>query len=118
VAQKLVVILQMTIGGIAFLFFLGFGIGSSIVAPDHAIVLIDTSNMTYIAPPCATEKTRSLPRRPLGDARRQKFNPDPACRDASGFVQEERSLSGHFLERVGLLPKLNSRWNADGSWNW
>ena len=47
-----------------------------------------------------------------------KYSPDPQSRDNGDFTQEGRSLSGKFLESIGILPPLQSRWNKDGSWNW
>jgi hypothetical protein len=47
-----------------------------------------------------------------------KLNPDPDCRDQGGFLQDDRSMSGMFLEWIGLLSSIKSRWNPDGTWNW
>lgn len=52
------------------------------------------------------------------EIRRMPYKPDTECRDAGGFMQDGRSLSGLLLEYVGLLPPLPSRWNPDGTWNW
>lgn len=47
-----------------------------------------------------------------------KFSPDEHCRDQNGFMQDGRSASGMFLERIGILGPIKSRWNQDGTWNW
>lgn len=104
--------------GAGFLLFLGFGINSSVVAPDHAIVIVDAVTKSYFAPSCVSVETQLAPRITIGEARRLGLNPDSTCRDAGAFVQESRSLSGQLLETMQVLCPLRSRWNADGSWNW
>lgn len=116
--SKLGILLAYVAAGVGFLFFLGFGIGASVVAPEHALVIIDADRKSYFAPPCISEQMRHFPRITIGQARKLGLNPDAACRDAGGFVQEARSLSGQLLQKVGALSPLRSRWNADGSWNW
>lgn len=116
--SKLGTVLAYVGAGLVSLLYLGFGIGASLGAPDHAIVTIDADRQLYFAPSCVSEKIRHLPRITIGQARKLSLNPDAACRDAGGFVQEARSLSGQFLEKLGVLSPLRSRWNADGSWNW
>lgn len=100
------------------LVFLGFGIGSSLVAPGHAIVLVDVDRKVYVAPPCVPIQMKNQSTLTIAQARKGRLQPDPNCRDAGGFVQEGRSLSGNLLQKFGLLPPLRSRWNPDGSWNW
>lgn len=107
------------LGVFVFLIVIGFGIGSSKVAPDNAVVFINASQNTYIAPPCiARERWALYPRITIEQAYRLKLNPEPKCRDDGGFVQEGRSLTGSMFEKVGLLSPLKSRWNLDGTWNW
>jgi hypothetical protein len=108
--------LTSLIGGPIFLLFLGFGIGSSVGAPEYALVAVDPDQKLYFAPSCLPLHT--LSQITLGAARKLGFEPDAECRDEGGFVQEVRSLSGQFLEKLGILHPLNSRWNSDGSWNW
>lgn len=116
--SKLGTLLASVTAGMGFLFYLGFGIGASVAVPEHAIVIIDTNKKLYFAPPCVPERMRYFPLITIGQARKLGFNPDAACRDAGGFVQEARSLSGQLLQKLGVLSLLRSRWNADGSWNW
>lgn len=89
------------------------------MAPEYALVFIDASYNTYIAPPClAREKWGAYPQITIAQAYKLKLNLEPKCRDDGGFVQEDRSLAGVMLEKVGLLSPLKSRWNPDGTWNW
>jgi hypothetical protein len=44
--------------------------------------------------------------------------PDSACRELGGFQQEGRSLRGKVLERLGILPRFQSRWDDEGNWRW
>jgi hypothetical protein len=107
------------LGIVVLLVFAGFGIGSSKVAPEYALVFVDASQNTYIAPPClAREKWVLYPQLTIEQAHKLKLNPEPKCRDDGGFVQEDRSLTGVMFEKLGLLSPLQSRWNADGTWNW
>jgi len=102
---------------IIFIFFGGLGIKSSKTVPSNALILLDDENRTYISPPCTTQYFKyrlSI----LSEARSLEYRPDPQCRDAGGFVQEGRSLSGMFLEKFGILKPLPSRWNENGNWNW
>jgi hypothetical protein len=116
--KKLVALLLWLAGGVCALVLLGFGIGSSIGMPDHAVVIVDADRKLYLAPPCVSEGMRYFPRLTIAQARKLGFQPEPSCRDQEGFVQEARSLSGIWFERLGLLNPLPSRWNADGTWNW
>jgi hypothetical protein len=88
--------------------------------PDHAVVLLDDQNRTYLSPVCTGKDQDQKQYRPAraAEARRLKYEPDQKCGGASGFTQDGRSYTGNFLERMGLLPPWPSRWNEDGSWNW
>lgn len=103
----------------AFFLFAGFGIGGSLVAPNHAIVFVDANQNVYIAPSCVPkEKWPLYPHLTIEQADKLKLSPEAACRDAGGFIQEGRSLTGHLFQKIGLLDPPDSRWNADGTWNW
>ncbi len=102
-----------------FTFLAGFYIVPTRAMPDNAIVFLDESNKTYFSPICARKsEEKSLRQATAGEAYRLKFTPDKKCSKESGFSQDARSLSGKFMERLGMLPPLPSRWNADGTWNW
>jgi hypothetical protein len=126
---------RMAVGAVAIcgtLLWIGFCIGSTYVTPKHALVLCDEREKYYLAPSCVdawsergerTEAERillpySLQTMTVGEARKAGYKPERTCRDQGGFTQEGRSLTGDLLERIGILPKLKSRWNADGTWNW
>ena len=49
----------------------------------------------------------------LMDARQAQANPDPKCRDGSGFFGSSQSTIKGWL---GFKPA--SRWDTDGNWNW
>src|SRR5262245_55659568 len=102
--------------------WLATGIGSSRPMPDNAQLILDTVTPTYFAPPCLASAPLYVKHVGIAgssrDASELKYQPDPACRDAGGFVQEDRSLFGLVLVAIGVLKPLPSRWNGDGSWNW
>ena len=97
--------------------FLGFGIGSDRSMPANAVLYLDHTSRVYIAPPCVTSRG-NLAVATAAAAYALKYRPEAKCRDEGGFVQEDRSLTGHLLEKIGILGPVPSRWNADGSWNW
>ena len=107
-------------GVLSVLFLLGFGVETKTIAPTNAQAYLDDQRRLYFAPPCVGKQEREqLRRSTLSEAYQLKYNkPDDECREAYGFVQEGRSLSGSVLERIGALPELQSRWNSDGTWNW
>jgi hypothetical protein len=99
-------------------FWGGFGIAITQTMPDHAIVLLDDKNHTYLSPMYAEAKKSQFRVATAAEAHKLKYQPDNKCRNEDGFIQEDRSLSGYLLVRLGILPPLPSRWNADGTWNW
>ena len=46
-----------------------------------------------------------------GEARRLKYDPDVTCREASGFVDDDHSLSGSLLEKAGILSPIQHWWD-------
>ena len=131
-------------GAVTFLFIAGFGCETESSLPRYARVYVNPATGTYLSPP-SIELTRSqelamaneLPRatsmrdstaalaRIAGllptvsqDVHEQNLRADPRCRNLGGFIMQRRSLSGELLEKVAILPKLPSRWNRDGSWNY
>ena len=86
--------------------------------PDHAVVLLDDQTRTYFSPACAQGEERAYRQATAAEARQLNYAPYKKCQDARGFSQDTRSLSGNLMTRLGMLPPLPSRWNADGSWNW
>jgi hypothetical protein len=111
---------------VGLLFWLGFGIRSMKGAPPHAMLYVDDARRTYASPPCVTsgsiEADMTGRRVTHAQARTLGYRPDDECRnydaEGGGFLQEDRSLSGHALQWLGVLGPLPSRWNPDGTWNW
>jgi hypothetical protein len=96
----------------------GFFIFPTRDMPDNAVVLLDDQTRTYLSPQCANQEKREYRPATAAEARKLNYQPDKKCQDAGGFSQASRSLSGNFMARLGMLPPLPSRWNADGTWNW
>ena len=101
-----------------FTFLAGFFIVPTRTLPDHALVLLDDQNKTYLSPVCARREKKEYREARATEARKLNYKPDEKCGGKAGFSQDERSLSGNFLERLGMLPPLPNRWNKDGTWNW
>lgn len=113
---------------VALLWF-SFGIGTTLVTPEHALVYVDVVDddfetwPRYLSPECAERKYNAqivksvLLRTTKAQARSiTQATPDPECARAGGFVQRS-SVGRALLGAVGIFP-LQSRWNADGTWNW
>ena len=103
--------------------FVGFGIGrETVISSSNAIVVANEKDNTYSSLPCVPDvhgnglKDRWIMR--LEEARIIGLKPDPNCINEGGFIQEERSLSGHILELAGILPPIPRRLNPDGTWNY
>ena len=86
--------------------------------PDNAVVLLDDQTHTYLSPKCANQEKKEYRLARVAEARKLNYAPDKKCQDAGGFRQDNRSLSGNLMARLGMLPPLPSRWNPDGTWNW
>ncbi|NGZ97288.1 MAG: hypothetical protein CV089_14420 [Nitrospira sp. WS110] len=114
---KIVDLLKIGLIGTLLLFFLGLGIKTSVVMPEHAIVLVDSAKRVYLAPRCVLETQIGLTRTTIGEARQAGLKPDPVCRDTGAFTQEGRSLSGILLEKIGILSPLQLPWRPDESSN-
>ena len=104
---------------IVFIFAVGFGFGSTITIPEHAIVYVDESTETYLSPPCIeNRKALLMPKMMFGDMRDLTLEINKTCVNQGGFSQSGRSLSGKVLESLGIISPLESRWRSDGSWRW
>jgi hypothetical protein len=111
-------VIRITIGGAAVLLAIGFAITSIQLAPSYAVVFIDDASKTYIALPCIDEwqrrdaKSVDIVRRgTMGDAITLGYKKDVGCREAGGFQEDGRSLSGFLLERIGILSPLEHWWD-------
>lgn len=142
--RKLLEIARNALIGIVVLAFLGFGVSTSTSMPKNARLFVNPENDTYLGPPClevTAEQEQEISRRlpharsfhdslaafvqvtglypsVVMEVRELDLAPDPDCRESGAFFQEGRSLTGFFLEEIGILKPLPSRWNPDGSWNW
>lgn len=101
-----------------FTFMAGFYIVPTREMPDNALVFLDDRNRTYISPRCSGKERQEFRPATAAEARRLQYEAEAKCLKESGFSQDARSVSGNFLVRLGMLPPLPSRWNADGTWNW
>lgn len=105
--------------GAVFIFVAGFGVDTSITAPGYAIVHVNENSGSYSSPPCITKSdAQFMPQMTITEVRSLTLKINKECVNQGGFVQDGRSLSGQFLESIGIFSKLESRWNTDGSWNW
>lgn len=116
--EKVKKIILGSLSAFGLLLLIGLGIGGEIYpVPDNAIIFIDNQKHTYIAPPCVGD-VESFETVTAKRAHELVYQPDEECRDQGVFIQEGRSFTGMFLEWVGILNPLSSRWNPDGTWNW
>ncbi|MBN8577401.1 MAG: hypothetical protein J0L66_10695 [Cytophagales bacterium] len=112
------------------LLWIGFGIGTTSFCPDNTLLLVNEDKKEYYAPPCImtegfddADKIKMFAMltnlKVLTDKelKGKALKPNTDCRDKEGFIEDGRSLSGGLLEKIGLLPKFQSRWNDDGTWN-
>ena len=117
IPHKLALAAQAALAVAALAALIGLSIRTGAGMPSHAIVYVNDSARTYLAPHCV-RPTETLRSTTAGDARNAGYSPDSDCRDDGGFTGDGRSFTGLALERVGVLDPLQSRWNADGSWNY
>jgi len=115
--EKVYNVIMVAGGLIGFLLMIGLGIGSLKAMPDNAQVYVDDSTKIYIAPTCIKTAT-GFRRITAGEARALGYKSDSRCRNEGAFIQDGRSLTGMFLQKIGVLKPLPSRWNEDGSWNY
>jgi hypothetical protein len=109
---------KSALGIAAVLIFVGFGIGSIDSMPPYAVVFLDDTSKTFIALPCI-EEWRSRPTHTVDvmrrgtavDAHRLGYKIDLACRDAGGYSEDGRSLTGTILVKLGVLDPLTHWWD-------
>jgi hypothetical protein len=94
----------------------------TVISSSNAIVVATEKDNTYLSLPCVPDvhsnglKDRWIMR--LEEARIIGLKPDPDCINSGGFIQEERSLSGHILELVGILSPIPRRLSPNGTWDY
>jgi hypothetical protein len=109
---------KAALGIAAAIALIGFGIGSTDMMPYYAVVFLDDTNKTFIALPCIDE-WRSRPtttvdvvrRGTAGEAYKLGYKVDDECREAGGYVEDGRSLTGLVLAWLGVLPPLAHWWD-------
>ena len=115
---RLVHLFQSALAIMALIFVAGFSIQLSVVIPGYAAVYLDDAVKTYIALPCI-EDWRSRRGADFAIARLSKaseaqalhYKLDDDCREAGGYIDDDRSLSGLFLVKLGVLPPKQHWWD-------
>jgi hypothetical protein len=115
--KRIIFVIKFMGALIGILLLIGLAIGSSKTIPNNAKVYVNDQEKTYLAPSCTTTSP-SFRGMTAGEARKLGYEPDKKCRDGGAFVQDDRSLTGMFLQTIGVLKPMPSRWNEDGSWNY
>jgi hypothetical protein len=112
-------VFKFVLGVAGALLLLGFGIGSSLPMPGYARVYLDDDAKTYIATPCLAgwqqQKSQTMSFLRLGTASEAiglGYGSDRLCRETGAFVEDDRSLTGLLLEKVGILPPIRHWWDA------
>ena len=87
--------------------------------PGYAPVYLDDIAKTYIALPCMKEwqnrqsETLALVRlSKVSEAYKLKYKPDEVCRETGAFSEDDRSLTGLLLVKLGFLPPIRHWWDA------
>jgi hypothetical protein len=111
------------IGGAAFLVLgLGFILETVRVPPDHAIVYASDSQREFVSPPFLNQNPDLRPSflriTTYREAMDAGYSAEHRCNESACWSQDGRTVTGKWFERLGILPALESRWSADGSWNW
>ena len=99
----------------------GFFIGSVGFVSDNATVYVDeTTNLFYSPLGLTQEKVTELNLKytTFRIAKESGYEMNEEDKQNAYFQQEGRSLTGKFLEKIGIFPKLMPRCNEDGSWNY
>jgi hypothetical protein len=114
-----------TIFGIILL-FVGAAVIASLIpttikTPDSAVVYMDTGTRTFYIEQCLTDAIRRealsrITQTTYFEAQQYEMTLDEQC--PIELSQRGRSLFGVFLERLHVLPPLESRWDEDGTWKY
>jgi hypothetical protein len=102
---------------VGVLFLGGFGIDSMATVPGYAVVFLDDDAKTYFAPQCAEEwqhrpgTGRHARRSTVAEATRLGYKSDAPCRETGAFAEDDRSLSGLLLVKLGILPPYVHWWD-------
>jgi len=87
--------------------------------PDYAAVYLDDVAKTYVALPCLKEwqnrRNQTLAMLRLNrasEAYALKYEPDEVCRETGAFSEDDRSLIGLLLVKLGILAPIQHWWDA------
>jgi hypothetical protein len=102
----------------AALLLLGFGVASNVPMPGYAAVYLDDDAKAYIALPCLSEWQQRPSQRLVflrlstaSEAIRLGYKSDAACRERDAFMEDDRSLSGLLLVKLGILSPIRHWWD-------
>ena len=115
--KKLFFAIKFALALVGIFLMIGFGVGSSKGMPDYVQIYVNDAEKIYLAPSCVENKA-GLRLTTAAEARTLRYRPDEKCRDEGAFIQDDRSLTGSFLQMIGILKPIPSRWNKDGTWNY
>lgn len=91
------------------------------IIPDHAHVVVDDGKRIYVSPVYVMREKpngwETLRFTTAGEAKNRGYKPDPRSQNGGYFIGRDEAQFFGWLEDLGLY-KRNSRWNADGTWNW
>ena len=117
-AQKNIFItVKLIVGLLVSSLIFGFAVQTSRDMPPNAILYVSDYRKIYFAPPCL-KSCANYRLTTAKEVRELGYSPDKDCRDRVGLQQPNRSFTGHFFQRIGLLKPLPSRWNENGTWNY
>ena len=117
-------LLQVLLGLMLILLIIfvgGFFIGTVGLVPGYAAVYVDENTNIFYSPLSLTQEKvteLNLKSSTFQVVTTLGYKMNEEDKQNEYFQQEGRSLTGTFLERVGILPKLKPRCNYDGSWNY
>jgi hypothetical protein len=109
---KLILIIVVLLG-------IGLTFGSVGFVPDNAIVYVDTNTKEFYSPlSLSQEKVTNLglKKSTFGQAETLGYQINEDDKQNEYFQQEGRSLTGIFLEKIGILPHLRDRVDSEGNW--
>lgn len=106
---------------LVILFIGGFFIGTTGIFPDYATVYVDEKANEFYSPlSLSQEKVTELNLKTstFQVAMDLGYKMNEEDKQNEYFQQEGRSLSGMFLENIGILPKLRDRVDGNGNWRY
>jgi hypothetical protein len=118
--DKTIIVLKVIGGIVCLIVIVGNMMKIEVGMPHNAMIYVDDTMKTYIAPPClkTKEQRNSLRMTTMKDVRALGYKADNQCKNNGGFTQEPQSLLGFYLRKIGIAQPFESRWNKDGTWNY